>query len=181
MDESIRRYDEQDKEWLDEMGEPFKRLIERNIERVKEWLDENVQVFPEPKSVTLSDFTVSWRKDDFSGSFRVSIDEVTIKGRFDYHLQASGKTTFNPPIFHSPLGAPASYSAVELTDKTDRAILKGLHDTFPRLEGLGWDRSTGNEITLFTPLDERVETTALENAKKTVTKDYSVTINIETV
>jgi len=181
MDESTKRYDEQDKEWLDEMDEPLKRLIERNIERVKEWLDENVQVFPEPKSVTLSDFTVSWRKDDFSGSFRVSLDTNAITDKFQFHLQASGKTTFNPPIFHSPLGAPASYSAVELTDKTNRAILKGLHDTFPRLEGLGWDRDTGKEITFDTPLYERVEPSALENAKKTVTKDYSVAINIENV
>lgn len=41
--------------------------IKRHIEQVKEWLNENVQVFPEPKSVTLFDFTVNW--EEFSGWF----------------------------------------------------------------------------------------------------------------
>ena len=51
-------------------------LIKKHLKRVKEWLDENVQVFPEPKSVTLFDFTVIWKKNDIRGSFKVSLDGV---------------------------------------------------------------------------------------------------------
>ena len=89
-----------------------------HIEKVRQWLREHVQVFSDLHSVTLSDFTVNW--DEFS----VTLDDTAISDKFSFFLEASGKTTFYPPMFHSPLGAPASYAAVEVPEPLDRA---GVH------------------------------------------------------
>ena len=157
----------------------FDDLIKKHIERVGEWLDENVQVFPEPKTVTLSEFSIDW--DEFSGEFRLSLDSVVLTGKLKFGLEASGKTTFYMPMFHSPLGAPASYPAIEITDRTRSAILKGLQETFPRLKGAGIDRQSGKQIRYDTPPIERIERAALEQAKRKVSKKYAIVVDLETV
>ena len=103
--------------------------IERHVEQVMAWLEENVQVFLEPEAVTLSEFSVNW--EDFSGDFNLSLDDVMLSRKVGFGLEASGKTRFYMPMFYSPLGAPASYAAIEITEKTRQAILTGLRQTFP--------------------------------------------------
>ena len=120
------------------------------------------------------DFDIDWEK--FSGDFQVSFDNLLLKERINFGLEASGKTKFYYPMFHSPLGAPASYGAIEMSHKTEEAIIKGLHETLPRLMGAGRNRETGHEITYHTPPSERISEKALAKAKSRITKDYSVSI-----
>ena len=153
--------------------------IRNHIEQVRQWLEKNVRHYPTPRKVTLSAFEIDWY--GASGSFRVDFDGVQLPERLTFGLEASGKTHFYEPMFHSPLGAPASYSAIEITHKTAKAILKGLHDTIPRLTGCGIDRETGERIYFDTPVSKRIEDlNRSEAAKKRVDAgDYSISINTE--
>ena len=150
---------------------------ESRFERVKDWLEENVQVYPGPELVRLYDFAIDW--EDFSGEFRVAFDSVVLSEKLRFSLEASGKTTFRLPMFHSPLGVPASYAAIEITEKTHKAILKGLRETVPRVKGAGLDRETGKSVSFHTPPAERIDPTVLRNAKATVTGSYLIIVDVK--
>jgi hypothetical protein len=150
--------------------------IKKHIKEVRQWLEENVQVFPEPEKVTLSEFSVNW--EEFSGEFRVAFDSVVLSEKLRFGLELSGKTRFYLPMFHSPLGAPASYGAIDISEKTHAAILKGLHQTIPKIKGAGIDRDTGREIAFYTPPNERIGADALSEARRKVNKRYSIEITV---
>jgi len=151
--------------------------IEKHLEEVSAWLEENIKVYLEPNTVTLSSFQVDW--SNFSGEFKVAFDNVVLPEDFRFGLEASGKTMFYMPMFHSPLGAPASYAAIEITENTKTAIMSGLRKTFPRLKGAGLDKETGREITFHTHPADRVDAKILTLAKEKLTQNYSVTIDVE--
>jgi len=151
--------------------------MKSHVERVWEWLEKNVQVFPTPEVVTLSDFSVDW--NNYCGDFLVSIDSVESSERFIFRLELNGKVALELPMFHSPLGAPASYAAVKITNATHQAILKGLHETFPCLKAVGIDTETGERIERNTPLEDRIEIGLLTQAKNKVGKNYSITIKLD--
>ena len=150
--------------------------IKKHIEEVRQWLKENVQVFPEPDKVTLSEFLVNW--EEFAGEFRVAFDSVVLSEKLRFDLDPSGKATFYLPMFHSPLGAPASYGAIDISEKTHAAILKGLRQTIPRIKGAGIDRDTGVEITYYTPPSERIGEDALIEERRKVNERYSIEIAV---
>ena len=150
---------------------------ESRFARVKDWLEENVQVYPEPELVRLYDFAIDW--EDFSGEFRVAFDSVVLSEKLRFSLEASGKTTFSLPMFHSPLGVPASYAAIQIAEKTHKAILKGLRETVPRVKGAGLDRETGKSVSFHTPPAERIDPAVLRNAKATVTGSYLIIIEVK--
>ena len=151
--------------------------ILRHIEEVRAWLDENVQVFTEPQSVTLSDFVVDW--NEFSGDFRVFLDSAELPDKLRFGLNASGKTDFYLPMFHSPLGAPASYAAIELTPRTLEAIKQGLHKTIPHVMATGINKETGLEVEAHTPPQLRLSAETLKGAMGKIVNDYSVTVSLE--
>lgn len=150
--------------------------IQQHIDQVNQWLDENVQSYPTPKQVTLHSFQVNW--DQLSGSFKLCLDENELSDVLTFRVDQSGKTDFYLPKFHSPLGAPASYPAIELTQSTSKAILSGLHKTVPRVMGLGINRQTGEEITYQSPIEERIlNKNEFEIAKARISfPDYSITV-----
>lgn len=150
-----------------------------HVERVKAWLEDNVQTFPEPAFVKLDDFTVDW--EEFSGEFRVAFDSVVLSKKLRFGLDASGKTAFYVPMFHSPLGAPASYAAIDITEKTHKAILSGLHASIPRITGAGLDSETGESISYHTPPKERIDPEELSTARDTITSDYSIVVELQNV
>jgi hypothetical protein len=90
------------------------------LENVDEWLEKNVQVFPEPKVITLSNF----KKKDFGGEFTLTLDSAALidKISFDNWPLNSTLIKIYLPMFHSPLGVPASYAAIEITDNTRNLI-----------------------------------------------------------
>jgi len=146
----------------------------QKIKALKKWLSENVLVIPEPKTVTLYDFQTDWER--WRGTFRVHFGKLTTFKTFDYGMLITGHTGFYGPIFTSPLGVPASYAAVEMTEKTGEAITKGLKLTFPKLKPCGKNRDTGVEITYHSPLSDRISSEELSKAKERVNETYSVTV-----
>ncbi len=151
----------------------------QHIERVREWLDENVRVYPTPREATLSAFEFDW--NSLAGSFQVSLDRDVLPERLRFGLEISGWLYFYLPLFISPLGAPASYPAVEFTEETRRAITEGLHATLPRMLGYGIVRENGKEIGALTPLSERiVDRARFESAKvKASAAGYSITVTTQ--
>ena len=99
-------------------------------EMLQEWLNENVQVFPTPNKIKLTNFEVLW--EHLSGSFNMTLDGVFINERMNFSPEASGKPTLYYPMFHSPLGVPCSYSLIKITWETEYCILKQLKMLLPR-------------------------------------------------
>lgn len=153
--------------------------MKQQIKAVHAWLDKHVRVFAEPESVTLSDFTVNWA--DFSGSFRVTLDAEELPAKLRFALETSGETKFHLPMFHSPLGAPASYAALDLTPKTLAAIKQGLHLAIPRVMAAGSDKVTGQKIAFDAPLQQRISDEALKSAMARIIKDYTISVTLKSV
>ena len=153
------------------------KITKSRAEKAREWLAKNVRRYDEPNKVTLSDFKVDW--SDFSGDFRLSIGNIVLKEKIEFGLEASGRTQFYMPMFHSPHGTPMSHAAIEITENTSQAISMALHKTFPRLKGAGIDRETGREITYHTPSYKRASPEELEKAINKVSKGYAITIEVE--
>lgn len=149
---------------------------ERSLEEVDKWLAKHVKVI-NPKKIELFAFEVNW--DNFSGSFSIKFDEKVLKDRLKFGLNASGRVDYYLPMFHSPLGVPASYPTVEMSDRTKNAIAEALHKTIPRMKGAGIDHDTGREITYHTPPKERiVDPKLLRKAIQTVNQDYCVMVDL---
>ena len=110
-------------------------------EMLQEWLNENVQTFPTPKKIKLSNFQVNWKT--LSGSFNLTLDGVFIKEKMKFSPEASGKPTLYYPMFHSPLGVPCSYSLIQITWETEYCILKQLKMLLPRT---GYSYIEDNEV-----------------------------------
>ena len=149
---------------------------EEHIERVFQWLEENVKKYPTPKKVTLTSFEVEWSK--LRGSFRLLLNDQEVPKKFTFGITQSGTPEFYPPIFHSPLGAPASYRAVELTESTSDAIRRALRRTIPRVMAFGIDRGTGKEIFSQTPMQDRIlDKEEFERTRARVSEPgYSITV-----
>jgi hypothetical protein len=154
-------------------------FIKGRAEKVREWRAKNVQRFEEPNQVTLSEFNVDW--NDFSGDFKLSIGNIVLEKKIKFELEASGRTIFCRPMFHSPHGTPWSYAAIDITENTSKAITMALRKTFPRLQGAGIDRETGKEIYFSTHPRHRISPGELEKAVSKVSKDYAVTIEIKPI
>ena len=117
------------------------------IARVENWLVENVRVITQANELTLSDFTYNCKS--YNGQFSISVDGEALEGRWRFNLEnADGWPSVAPPMFVSPLGAPASYAAIELSDEIDAALRAKMREIFPRIAPLGRNRKTGVEITM---------------------------------
>ncbi|MDP8567730.1 hypothetical protein [Methylophilus aquaticus] len=145
---------------------------------ISAWSDLNVQTFTTPEQLTLFNFVVDWPK--ISGTFQIKLDAFALAESFSFAIDQSGKANFYLPMFHSPLGVPASYASVKFTDETSCAILKGLRSVLPRLRGLGVDSVTGLEITYSTPIHDRIiDKDVFDAAKLNLSRsDFNVTIQL---
>lgn len=155
--------------------------IAEHLAQVSAWLDENVVSYPTPAAVTLSDIEMNWT--DLSGSFALMLDNKVVPDRFVFSLEGTGWLKFFMPMFTSPLGTPASYAAVELTEETRTAMEKGLRILLPRLAGFGLHRVTGDWVHQSTLWGARVmDPTAFEQARRRIEAGgYSITVPIKQV
>lgn len=128
--------------------------LKDHLGQVVDWLNTNVIQCPTPSIVTLSDFDIDW--GGMSGYFSLSLDDLVVPAAFNLSLGQNGWMQHHPPLFCSPLGAPASYAAVDLTDSTNATIAKALKLIFPRLKPLGLDSESGKLIIGRTPLKDRI-------------------------
>jgi hypothetical protein len=128
--------------------------LNERIKNLQKWLDENVIVPPEPKSIIINQIEVNW--EEFTGSFSLTLDSVQMKEKFGFCVEIDGKYRISPPFYHSPLGIPATYAQIELSDDSNSKIEKMLNDFFPKMKPLGLDKASGKMICGNTPIKERV-------------------------
>jgi hypothetical protein len=128
--------------------------INEHLKLVSKWLDENVRSYPTPSRISLAEFDFNW--DRMTGEFCLFLDEQCLPDPFHLTLSQNGWMQFHPPMFVSPLGAPASFRAVNLTSDTELAIDNALHQIFPRLKPLGLDKQSGLCIWSSTPIADRI-------------------------
>lgn len=154
--------------------------VRRHIEKVGVWLKENTLVYEDVKALTLHDFQMDWQKN--FGTFLVKFDAQACPMKFSVFIGGAGNGTVSLqiPMFHSPLGAPYSYPAIDIADEVKAAIENALNDIFPRLRPFGLDKETEREVTMITPFGERLpDKLVYEKAKDVVSKDgFQLTINV---
>ena len=151
------------------------------ITRVENWLAENVRVITQANELTLSDFTYNCKS--YIGQFSISVDGEALEGRWHFFLETSdGWPSVTPPMFTSPLGVPASYRAIELTDEIDAALRAKMREIFPRIAPLGRNRKTGVEITMgiSTVADRIIDHEGYRNTVSQIENgSLRVTINLD--
>ena len=129
--------------------------IRKHLKQIEAWLDENVTVYENVTLVTMHTFEIDW--DKMNGSFFIMVDDQACDIRFHfYSLTATGKTEVNMPMFHSPLGAPASYAAIEISEKIMDRMASTLTKAMPSIKPLGLDKATGKTLTFYNPTSERL-------------------------
>lgn len=125
-----------------------------HVKQVHDWVEKNMQRFSTPKHLVIDDIEFDWAY--FGGSFSLQLDDVKIEERFALSLGVDGKYYYCVPIFCSPLGAPASYAAIELSIETGEAISKALNQMFPKMLPLGLHPVSKKFINSGTPIGERI-------------------------
>jgi hypothetical protein len=145
-------------------------------EELSVWLKDNVLVVPEASVVTLHHFVVDWA--DWSGKFSVTFGNLVFTEPLTFGAGTIGYVGFSLPAFTSPLGTPASFAMLEITDEKSLAIQTALRSMFPRLKPLGRNRETGIEITYSSPLEARISAEDVRATKKRVPIGFSVTVQV---
>ena len=144
-----------------------------HLSQVERWLEEHVAVHPTPEVVTLKSFEVDWER--VVGTFSIALDGEDVPGRFDFGLGMTGRISTSPPLFVSPLGAPCSYAAIELTDATWATIDELIAICIPRFRPYGRERATGIEVDGRTPLSARVlDSSALLRSQAILNAGFSI-------
>lgn len=138
-----------------------------HLVEVRKWLDENVTVIKSVSTLEMKNLT--FEIDKYSGTFDAVINGTGFPFSFTGN-NANGRITVSGPIVHSPLGAPASYSLLEMPDSAYLEIRDKLEEYIPPLTPLGLCKKTGQKITNLNSIQERMkdiddEKTALKSIK----------------
>lgn len=138
-----------------------------HVKAVHAWVDENVMRYETPTTVRLSEFRITDDKG-IRGSFEVALDGKPVCMRSDdgdeaggglvpvrcsLAYEGNGQPVWRLPMFCSPLGAPASFGAVDLTPETCLAIDRLLASVLPSIKPLGLDRASGEMVTYMSHSD----------------------------
>jgi hypothetical protein len=138
-----------------------------HVKKVHEWVAENVQAFSTPKTLVVDEIEFDWKC--FSGSFSLKLDDIEIDEKFDFSLGIDGMYHYFTPMFTSPLGAPASFAAIELSEETDVAITNSLNQIFPRMAAFGLHPVSKQFINSSTPISERIlDKASIESTKELI-------------
>ena len=124
------------------------------LDELHNFLRGNVVSPSTPKVIVLSDF--EFDTEDFKGSFKLTLDSDVMKERFRFGIEIDGRYEISPPLYVSPMGVPASYPSIELTEETTNEITKLINDFFPKVKPLGIDKETGVFIDRNVPMSDRV-------------------------
>lgn len=130
-----------------------KSLI-NHVEEVQQWVNANKRVYFDVRTVTVR--AVHIEKSVFSGRAELILDDRMPPEELSISLGGDGWLTYSLPMFHSPLGAPASYSAVALPEAASRAVTSAVRSLLPRILPFGLHPITKEWITQLTPLSQRV-------------------------
>lgn len=133
-----------------------------HIQAVREWLQKNVRAYSTPSTITLRQIRLD--RKELRGEALLLIGDALPGEELTLWMSESGRLTFSPPLFHSPLGAPATYGAIELTKNTEQAVAAAVQGLLPRLLPLGINPKTKEWVTTSTPLPERITDASEFNA-----------------
>jgi hypothetical protein len=124
-------------------------------EEVAKWLDENIRRYPQCSIVKLTDFT--WSKPPhYGGAFTATFAPGDGGETFSFAADGAGEIQISGPAFVSPLGVPATYPAIDISESARKAVLIGVRYLVPRLKPFGIDPVTGVHIDATTPLPLRL-------------------------
>ncbi|MEI6320075.1 MAG: hypothetical protein WCS09_16280 [Pseudomonadota bacterium] len=151
-----------------------KRPMDEHLQRVRHWLSENVQNPETPNAIEISDVFFDW--NNLRGSFKLSLDDIPLADRFEIGIEITGRITIAAPMFVSPLGAPASYAAVNLSKRTEAAIYDALQDVFPKIRPFGWNKDIDLIIDSTTPFKKRIIDQSDFDAKKLRLERQAITL-----
>ena len=133
-----------------------------HIQAVQAWLEKNVRVYPTTPRISLRQIQLDF--NTLRGEALLFVVDAQPGEALTLRMGDDGWLTFTPPLFHSPLGAPATYGAIELTDKTKQAVAAAVQGLLPRLLPFGINPKTQEWVTASTPLRERIIDAAELNA-----------------
>ena len=105
---------------------------EEHIKQVEGWLTENVRVYSAPKEVTITRLIYDENKRE--GTFDLYFDQQKIDERIGFMFEMAKKPYLIFPVYESPLGAPASYSQIDITYGTKMAIIKAVYRAYMELK-----------------------------------------------
>jgi hypothetical protein len=125
-----------------------------DIHNLENWLNKNVLKVSKPNKLVLHSFKVDLRA--FSGSFMVDVDEEALNASFSLYLGSDGKVHFGEPMFHSPMGVPASYAAIEIDSDTRLAIANSICNLFPKFRSYCFHKDLNRMIDSSSSLEDRV-------------------------
>jgi hypothetical protein len=152
--------------------------IKQHLVEIRAWLDENVTVYDDVQTVTLHNFEIDWEK--LNGSFRIIVNEKDCEMPFRFAcLTATGKPEVYRPMFHSPLGAPASYAAVDISERIIDRMISTIAKFMPSIKPLGLDKESGKILTFQTPQHERLPSVAEIQAAKDIVSQPDFLIKMD--
>jgi hypothetical protein len=125
-----------------------------HVKQVHDWVEKNMQRFSTPTFLVIDD--IKFDSARFGGSFSLQLDDVKMEDKFDFSFGIDGKYHYYIPMFVSPLGAPASFPAIELSIETGEAISKALNQMFPKMLPFGLHPVSKQFINSRTPISERI-------------------------
>ena len=129
--------------------------MNEKITKLRNWLRGHVVSPSTPNVITLSDF--EFDPQEFKGGFKLTLDNLRFISGFRFSVDISGAYEIAPPLYISPMGVPASYPSIELTEITTNEITRLINNFFPRLKPLGIDKETKVFIDRNTPMLSRVK------------------------
>ena len=143
--------------------------MKERLEKLRNWLRGHVVSPSTPKVIVLSNF--EFDSNEFNGNFKITLDNLRFITGFKFSVDISGRYEISSPLYVSPMGAPASYPSIELTEETADGITKLINGFFPKVKPLGIDKVSGVFIDRNTPMRDRVidikEVTWVINEMKT--------------
>jgi len=92
-----------------------------HLKAVVKWVDENIEIHPACSHVTLFNFQITDNGYDERQFFSIKFGEFESGYRITF-IRYNKKLKMLMPMFHSPLGAPGSYRAIDTSDDEEKAI-----------------------------------------------------------
>ena len=137
--------DESIEEFLERVGSADKEgprtMWGATPDDVWEWVKEN-QIHCDPAhSVSIKNIDFDWH--DLHGSCTVEFDGVPCQHKLSFSYDVTGRIGYGFPLFHSPLGAAATYDAYDISSEASKALSQAVDSVFPKIRALGLHKDLG--------------------------------------
>jgi O-acetyl-ADP-ribose deacetylase (regulator of RNase III) len=98
------------------------KIRAEHVRQVNKWVDENEKVYAEDSEIEIVD--LCFDTEEMEGECVLSFNGEECPYSFPIHGELPQEITVYLPMFHSPLGAPASYDAVRISREMLDTITK---------------------------------------------------------